>query len=120
MFCRHQHRVIDASAVSLRFAYASLSRDTLRSGQVTVGREFRKEPITNGDSANRFGRLYQVLKRQLQTSAINFVARLFLSMRQVRLALQMAHFSSRAIPRDSGGGCQANPRICRASLGVAT
>jgi hypothetical protein len=29
----------------LRFAAATLSRDTLRSGQVTVGRAVRKEPI---------------------------------------------------------------------------
>jgi hypothetical protein len=95
MFCRHQHRVIDASAVSLRFAAASLSRDTLRSGQVTVGRAFRKEPITNDDSANRFGRLFQVLKQQFQNSVISFVAHHFLSMRQARLVLQVAYFSSR-------------------------
>jgi hypothetical protein len=42
MFEWHQHRVIDASAVSLRFAAASLSRDTLCSGRVTVGRVFRE------------------------------------------------------------------------------
>jgi hypothetical protein len=47
MFRWRQHRVIDASAVSVRFAAASLSRDTLRSGPFTVGRAFRKEPITN-------------------------------------------------------------------------
>ena len=33
-----QHRVIDACAVALRFAAATLSRDTLRSGPFTVGR----------------------------------------------------------------------------------
>jgi hypothetical protein len=40
------HRVIDASAVSLRFAAASLSRDTLCSGLFTVGRVLatRKSP----------------------------------------------------------------------------
>ena len=43
-----QHGVIDACAVAGRFAAATLSRDTLRSGQVTVGRAVRKEPITNG------------------------------------------------------------------------
>ena len=48
MFRWAQHVVIDACAVSLRFAAATLSRDTLRSGQVTVGRAVRKEPITNG------------------------------------------------------------------------
>jgi hypothetical protein len=48
MFRWAQHVVIDARAVALRFAAATLSRDTLRSGQVTVGRAVRKEPITNG------------------------------------------------------------------------
>ena len=42
-----QPRVVDACAVSLRFAAASLARDTLRSGQVTVGRAVEEEPITN-------------------------------------------------------------------------
>jgi hypothetical protein len=43
---RRQHGVIDACAVALRFAAATLSRDTLRSGPFTVGRaEAREMPI---------------------------------------------------------------------------
>jgi hypothetical protein len=52
MFRWAQHVLIDACAVALRFAAATLSRDTLRSGQVTVGRAVRKEPITNGGAAS--------------------------------------------------------------------
>ncbi len=38
-----QHGVIDACAVALRFAAATLSRDTLRSGPFTVGRAGARE-----------------------------------------------------------------------------
>jgi hypothetical protein len=41
-----QHRVVDACAVSLRFAAAPLSRDTLRSGPFTVGRAVATEIAT--------------------------------------------------------------------------
>jgi hypothetical protein len=60
MFRWAQHGVIDACAVALRFAAATLSRDTLRSGQVTVGRAVRKEPITNGYGVIRFAPMEQV------------------------------------------------------------
>jgi hypothetical protein len=59
VFRWRQHGVIDACAVALRFAAATLSRDTLRSGQVTVGRAVWKEPITNAGSASRFERARQ-------------------------------------------------------------
>jgi len=42
-----QHRVRDASAVSVRFAAASLSRDTLRSGPFTVGRPVATRKMSN-------------------------------------------------------------------------
>jgi hypothetical protein len=71
MFRWRQHRVIDASALALRFAAATLSRDTLRSGQVTVGRAVRKEPITNGDSAIRFDRSGQDLDVMVSWNAVD-------------------------------------------------